>query len=75
VALLCGARFVQHSLVSFFKELPVVLNKLRPWLSEAMPDGAADAVDSVLRLREWQETLTSLTHLASKYKVRAAAAI
>lgn len=50
-----------------------MLNKLRPWISEAMPDGGADTVDSVLRLREWQETLTSLTHLASKYKVRAAA--
>ncbi len=53
-------------MVSFFTELPVVLNNLRPWLSEATSN--ADAVDSALQLREWQETLVSLTHLANKYK-------
>ena len=56
-----------RSLVSFFKELPVVLNKLKPWLSEVTDN--ADKAESVLRLREWQETLVSLTHLANKYKV------
>jgi hypothetical protein len=53
--------------VSFFKELPVVLNKLRPWLSDVSPN--AENVDGVLRLREWQETLVSLTQLSNKYKV------
>lgn len=55
-----------NSLVSFFKELPVVLNKLKPWLSEVTDK--AEIVENVLRLREWQETLVSLTHLANKYK-------
>lgn len=63
---LFGAPHHHRSLVSFFTELPVVLNKLRPWLSGVAPN--ADAVDSALQLREWQETLVSLTHLANKYK-------
>lgn len=54
-------------MVSFFKELPVVLNKLRPWLSDVAPN--VENVDGVLRLREWQETLVSLTQLSNKYKV------
>jgi hypothetical protein len=53
-------------LVSFFNELPVVLNKLKPWTAEITSN--ADTLESVLRLREWQETLVSLTHLANKYK-------
>jgi len=43
-----------------------VLNKLKPWLLGVTAD--AENVENVLRLREWQETLVSLTHLANKYK-------
>jgi hypothetical protein len=59
------------SLVSFFKELPVVLNKLKPTLLE-LAGSAADNVEQQLKLREWQETLVSLQHISNKYKVRTA---
>jgi len=56
------------SLVAFFKELPVVLNKVKPYLSQVT--GNADGVEAELqKLREWQETLGSLNHLSNKYKV------
>ncbi|KAF8058436.1 RBR2 [Scenedesmus sp. PABB004] len=54
-------------LVSFFRELPVVLNKVRPVLCAAAGVAGED-VEGLLRLREWQETLVSLGHIASKYK-------
>jgi hypothetical protein len=57
--------------VSFFKELPVVLNKLKPTLLE-LAGSAADNIEQQLRLREWQETLVSLQHISNKYKVRTA---
>lgn len=65
----------------------MVLNKLKPWLSEVMAaagaaaaasnggggstsiSASADNVEDVLQLRERQETLVSLTQLATKYKV------
>jgi hypothetical protein len=59
------------SLVSFFKELPVVLNKLKPTLLE-LAGSAADNAEQQLKLREWQETLVSLQHISNKYKVGAA---
>jgi hypothetical protein len=58
----------------------VVLAKLRPCLTEALavargdvapPEGDAAAgaeIDRMLRLREWQETLASLSSIALKYK-------
>jgi hypothetical protein len=56
------------SLVPFFKELPVVLNKVKPYLSQVT--GNADGVEAELqKLREWQETLGSLNHVSNKYKV------
>jgi hypothetical protein len=55
--------------VSFFREVPVVLARLRPYLAAAA-GGGADAAEQGLRLRECQETLVSLTILAKKYKVR-----
>lgn len=55
----------------------MVLNKLKPWLhAQHLQDSSsgaevdADALESTLQLREWQQTLLSLTQLASKYKVR-----
>jgi hypothetical protein len=58
-----------YSLVAFFKELPVVLAKLRPVLSESFPQPPeGGSIEDALRLREWQETLVSLTILAKKYK-------
>ncbi|KAF6261466.1 cyclin-like protein [Scenedesmus sp. NREL 46B-D3] len=55
------------NLVSFFKELPVVLNKLKPTLLE-LAGSAADNIEQQLKLREWQETLVSLQHISNKYK-------
>eukprot|EP00775_Hariotina_reticulata_P005792 gene5792-6032_t len=55
------------NLVAFFKELPVVLNKVKPYLSQVT--GNAGGVEAELqKLREWQETLGSLNHLSNKYK-------
>jgi hypothetical protein len=66
----CSPRrsFSSCSLVSFFKELPVVLNKLKPTLLE-FAGSAADNIEQQLKLREWQETLVSLQHISNKYKV------
>lgn len=57
------------SLVAFFREVPVALARLRPYLASAA-GARADSVEQGLRLRECQETLVSLTILAKKYKVR-----
>lgn len=59
-----------RSLVAFFRELPVVLSKVRPVLAEA---AGSEDLEGALRLREWQETLSSLAHLSNKYKVCARA--
>jgi hypothetical protein len=56
------------SLVAFFREVPVVLAKLKPYLLTSMP--GVDNLEGALKLREWQETLVSLTILAKKYKVK-----
>ena len=56
-----------QSLIAFFKELPVVLAKLRPVLVESSPQqqqqlqhqpegGGGGSIEDALRLREWQET-------------------
>ncbi len=58
---------LRRSLVSFFREVPVVLARLRPYLATAAA-ARADAIEQGLRLRECQETLVSLTILAKKYK-------
>ncbi|KAI8472814.1 MAG: hypothetical protein J3K34DRAFT_502383 [Monoraphidium minutum] len=55
------------NLVAFFREVPVALARLRPYLASAA-GGRADSVEQGLRLRECQETLVSLTILAKKYK-------
>eukprot|EP00878_Enallax_costatus_P034420 GHUV01038161.1.p1 GENE.GHUV01038161.1~~GHUV01038161.1.p1 ORF type:complete len:332 (+),score=45.39 GHUV01038161.1:258-1253(+) len=55
------------NLVTFFKELPVVVNKLKPVVSEAM-GGSEKSIETALQLREWQETLVSLQHISNKYK-------
>ena len=57
------------SLVAFFREVPVVLAKLKPYLLTSIP--GVDNLEGALKLREWQETLVSLTILAKKYKVKA----
>ncbi len=58
-----------RSLPAVFREMPVVLAKLRTDL-EAMKWGYKD-VERALRLKEWQETLVLLTILSKKYKVGA----
>eukprot|EP00879_Flechtneria_rotunda_P025462 GHRR01027061.1.p1 GENE.GHRR01027061.1~~GHRR01027061.1.p1 ORF type:complete len:359 (+),score=85.18 GHRR01027061.1:944-2020(+) len=54
------------NLISFFKELPIVLNKVKPQLLEAT--NSTEDFEAVLKLREWQETLVSLQNIANKYK-------
>jgi hypothetical protein len=53
--------------VAFFQELPVVLAKLEPYLTSQLQ--ISGSLDALLKLREWQETLVSLTILAKKYRV------
>lgn len=53
--------------MAFFQELPVVLAKLEPYLTSQLQ--VSGSLDALLKLREWQETLVSLTILAKKYRV------
>ncbi|KIY99778.1 hypothetical protein MNEG_8180, partial [Monoraphidium neglectum] len=61
------ARRWRGFLVAFFREVPVVLARLRPHLA-AVAGPRSESVEQGLRLRECQETLVSLTILAKKYK-------